>query len=206
MIKVCGFRDKLPEDAVVINTTSRSKTWSKGLSPFFLGPVDLYGGYVSQNVENAWQFSKVYIDFLNYDALASIEDPLPQEFGLSPEYFVWAKKGWDDTRAHRYPMGKGRKPVYSYWNGRKLNYIEARKAIYCPLYAKAVERSEAFAKLKEEYEKAEKENYTLYLWDFDGRVTDESYEEILNNEKKKMGHAFVLAMILENKRVWENAR
>ncbi len=34
-----------------INTTSRSKTWNRGLSPFFCGPVDLYSGFVEQVVE-----------------------------------------------------------------------------------------------------------------------------------------------------------
>jgi hypothetical protein len=54
---------KAPDGAVVINTTSRSSGWSIGLSPFLLGPVKLYGDYVSQNVENAWQYSKVYCQF-----------------------------------------------------------------------------------------------------------------------------------------------
>ena len=57
---VTGFNEKVPSDAVIVNTTSRSNDWSKGLSPFFLGPVDLYAGLSAKNVENAWQFAKVY--------------------------------------------------------------------------------------------------------------------------------------------------
>ncbi len=53
-ITVVNFQYKLPEDAVVINTTSRSSNWSRGLSPFFLGPIYLYDGFVSKNIENAW--------------------------------------------------------------------------------------------------------------------------------------------------------
>ena len=35
-----------------------SQEWSKGLSPFFLGPVPLWDGMVATNVENAWQYCK----------------------------------------------------------------------------------------------------------------------------------------------------
>lgn len=52
MIYVITPNYKTPEGAVVINTTSRSNNWSVGLSPFLLGPVDLYGNYKSMNVEN----------------------------------------------------------------------------------------------------------------------------------------------------------
>jgi len=95
---------KIPRDALVINTTSRSQGWSRGLSPFFAGPVDLYGGYSARNVENAWQFSKVYKQHIN-------EEGSPTE-----EYFEWAKRGWSDDWAHRYPMGKGAIPQYSWWD------------------------------------------------------------------------------------------
>jgi len=51
-ITVVNFQYKLPEDAIIINTTSRSSNWSRGLSPFFLGPIYLYDGFAS--VESAW--------------------------------------------------------------------------------------------------------------------------------------------------------
>lgn len=174
-----------------INTTSRSKNWSRGLSPFFLGPVELYNGHISQNVENAWQYSKVYHEHLD------------SENNPTPDYFEWARSGWSKDYADRYPMGKGRKPAYSYWNGKKYNYVEARKKIYCPLYARTVEKSKAYEILKNEY----KEKSELWLWDFDGydhRTLDMTYKDVLNCETKKMGHAFVLAMMLENNRLWEN--
>lgn len=68
MIYVIGPQNKAPDDAVVINTTSRSANWSKGLSPFFLGPVKLYGDYVSQNVENVrlCYYSNIYINKFIY--------------------------------------------------------------------------------------------------------------------------------------------
>lgn len=171
---------------MVINTTSRSTNWSKGLSPFFLGPVVLYDDFVAQNVENAWQFSKVYSQHIDQDG------------NPSEEYWKWACAGWADSFAHRYPMGRGVKPEYSWWDGKKLDYITARKEIYVPLYSAVVQKSEAFAQLKKEYEIATELGRDLYLRDFDAydRGT-KSWEEIMSDPSKKMGHAFVLAMLLE---------
>lgn len=180
MITVIGPRSR---EVDFIDTTSRSRTWSRGLSPFFLGPVKLYGDYTARNVENAWQFSKVYSEHGEPNA----------------DYFAWAEKGWRDTKAHRYPMGRGRKPLYSYWDGEKLGYVEARKRIYIPLYASAVEKSAVFRVLLETYLKAE----TLTLWDYDGydhRSLGMTLKDVANSAEKKMGHAFVLAMLLHQKK------
>jgi len=174
----------MPEGVEVINTTSRSNTWSRGLSPFFLGPVDLYNGYKSINVENAWQYSKVYEYYLEEDD------------SVGDRYFRWAQDGWNSVRAQRYPMGREAKPLYSYWDGEKLSYVEARKKIYIPLYAKAVQKSFAFQKLKKIYE----ENQDLYLWDIDGynhKALELTYEQVVNDPNRKMGHAFVIGMLLE---------
>lgn len=60
-IKVIGIRDKFKGE--YINTTTNSNTWSKGLSPMYLGPVHLYGKYTALNVENGWQYSKLYPEY-----------------------------------------------------------------------------------------------------------------------------------------------
>lgn len=170
---------------VFVNATSRSQQW-KGLSPFYVGPVELYDGHKSINVENAWQFSKVYKQHVD-------EDGNPTE-----EYWQWAKKGWADTWAHRYPMGKGAVPEYSYWDGEKLGYIDARKKIYVPLYASAVVKTDAFKKLKEVAELAKKEERDLVIKDFDAyHKGDMTYDDVLNHEKMKMGHGFILGMLLD---------
>jgi len=190
MIEVVTFQElkaiNPPSDQVVI-TVSKSKTWSKGLSPFVLGPCKLYGDYVSKNVENAWQFCKVYSKH--------IEAGRPNN-----EYFEWAKKGWEDNYAHRYPAGKGAKPEYSYWDGKLLDYVTARKYIYIPLYHSAVIKTDAYKKLSETYDKLGKEDKTLYLIDFDAyrhRKYNMSYSDVVNLEGRSMGHAFVLGMSLE---------
>ena len=185
---VCGPKDKAPKGAFVVNTTSRStEEWSKALSPFFLGPVDLYQGHVSQNVENAWQYAKVYS--------WQLQDPANPFSDPSPEYFSWAKWGWEAKTAVRYPFGKDAKPVYSYWDGKKLTYTDARKEIYVPLYKKAVQDTEAFKKLTDLCNKQD-----VWLWDFDGYNKDKlgfDYDDVINCPTKKMGHAFVLSGMIE---------
>jgi hypothetical protein len=184
MIHVVNFQLKTPDNALVINTTSRSSNWSRGLSPFFVGPVDLYNGFTSVNVENAWQFSKVYEYYIGPDG------------NPDDRYFKWAQEGWNDSRAHRYPMGKGVCPLYSWWDGEELDYVSARKKIYIPLYSSAVRKTPAFEKLKELYDAGE----PLYLQDFDAHnlVPGEfDYMTLVNNPNIKVGHAYVLAMMLE---------
>lgn len=184
MIYIIGPKYPTPEGAQIINTTSRSDTWSRALSPFFLGPIDLYNGYNSINMENAWQYSKVYEYYTDDKG-----DP-------DERYFKWAQDGWKKIRADRYPMGRDAKPLYSYWGGEKLSYVEARKKIYIPLYARAVQKTSAFQKLKRLYEQGD----DLYLWDFDGynhKAFNLSFEQVINDSNRKMGHAFVIAMLLE---------
>lgn len=187
-VRVIGYKDSFAPDELIINTTSRSsEAWSKGLSPFYLGPIPLYEGAVCEqatNLENAWQFAKVYPVHLTADG------------NPSEEYFAWAKTGWSDPRGHRYPMGKKKAPAYSWWAGERLGYIEARKRIYIPLYAKAVVKTPAFARLLDLYRRTG----DVTLWDFDGydhRALGMTMKDVVNNDKRSMGHAFVIAYLLE---------
>lgn len=183
MIYVVNFNQPAPDNEVVVNTTSRSNNWSRSLSPFFLGPVDLYDNYKSQNVENAWQYSKVY------EYYADNGEP-------GERYFNWAKEGWNTVKANRYPMGREAKPLYSYWNGEKLTYTQARRRIYIPLYSSAVKKTNAFGKLQELFHNSE----NIYLQDFDAHnlvPTSYEYWDLVDNPNIKVGHAYVLAMMLE---------
>jgi hypothetical protein len=185
MLYVESYRNliNLPDDAIVIDTTSRSDNWSKELSPFFVEGGPLYGNYYAKNVENAWQFSKIYEQF--------DDNGKPK-----PEYFTWAQKGWNSKYAYRYPMGKGAKPLYSWWNGKKLDYIEARKKIYVPIYGRGVLKTKAFKKLLYIYRTTKKD---IYLVDFDGYnhiKMGKTLTEVMKDPNMKMGHAFVLFSLL----------
>ena len=193
-IRVCSYRGPtaISSADIVVDTTSRSLEWGPGLSPFFLGPVNLYEGMTACNVENAWQYSKVYPEHVN-------ERGLPTE-----EWFKWAAKGYTKKRADRYPMGRGKVPLYSYWGVFRYGYIDARKKIYAPLYSEAVAKTPQFVLLKQL--KDSKKDGIIWLMDFDGydhKFEGLTYEQVINNPARKMGHAFVLAMMLDNERVWE---
>jgi len=180
--------------AIVVNPTSRSaEQWSRGLSPFFVGPVPLFDGYTSRCVENAWQFCKVYAEH----ATPTGE---PTE-----AYWEWARAGWASEKAQRFPMGRGKAPLYSLWGSERLGYIEARKRIYAPLYAEAVRHTEAFQQLQRLYETAVHRGKPLVLVDFDGwdHVGQGfTLREVIEQPRPKMGHAFVLAGLLENDHFW----
>ena len=194
-VEVVTFQDWKKEQfsaEQVVVTVSKSATWSRGLSPFFLGPCPLYDAYISRNMENAWQYSKVYPEHAT-------------DGNTNEVYWAWAESGWNSQEAHRYPMGRGRIPLFSLWkvNGNfvHLSYVEARKHIYIPLYYKAVKDTEAFKKLKEKYEQLKNDNKDLYLVDFDAYRHHQlgmNYTMVINDSSRKMGHAFVLAYALED--------
>lgn len=186
-IAILGPKDRkiCTSDGIMIDTTSKSKKWREYFSPFYLGPVRVPGfNPYCLKMENAWQFSKVYPEHVGYDGL-------PNEI-----WYKWREKGMLDWRAHRYPMGKGAKPKYSYWGGSSMGYISARINIYIPEYSRLISNNDGFKYLKKECEKGNK----IYLWDFDGYNHKEigmSYEDVKLNEDRPMGHAFVIAMKLQ---------
>ena len=131
-VRICGTHDKpVGYDVHIINTTSRSPNWSYALSPFHVGPCDLYHGFVAKNVENGYQFAKTYAQV---NGVSHVDENLEP----NQNYFNWAMDGWSDDRAHRYPAGRGAIPLYSFWDGEQLDYIEARKKIYIPLYYNSI--------------------------------------------------------------------
>lgn len=155
------------------------------MSPFRLGPVALYDGLESKNMENAWQYAKVYKSFAGRN-------------GPKKCYYQWAKEGWSNPEAVRYPMGKGVKPEYSWWDYKMLSYVEARKSIYVPLYAKLVQKTESFCNLKRRWEESS-ENLVLLDYDaYNRHETSKTLTEVLNDPTRKMGHAFVIEMLLLN--------
>lgn len=181
--------DKTPESFERVDCTSHSPSalWQQ-LSPFHLGPVELYPGVVSKTVENAWQYSKVYPGQVGPDGWPT------------SEWFKWRDKGLSAIYANRYPMGHSSKPLYSFWideNGQRqqLSYIEARWKIYLPLYQRCVVQTDAFKILKRRYDAGE----NIALADFDGynyKARGMSLREVINNEKKTMGHCVAIAAAL----------
>jgi hypothetical protein len=184
-IIVVGPKDPVPPGYELLNTTSRSKDWGRAFSPFLLGPVKLYDKFTACNVENGWQYSKVYPEYAGADRV------------VTTDYWKWAVGGWNNQRAVRYPMGKGKKPLFSLWNGFRLEYIPARKWIYIPLYSQAVLKTDEFYWLKF---LLQDKHRRIALWDFDGynhHVMGVDFDRVINNPNRTMGHAFIIAMLLQ---------
>ena len=149
------------------------------LSPFTLGPVQLWGGHWAANVENAWQYSRRYHEHY-------------------PDWLWWVKQGWAKERADRYPLGKGAKPYCSMWGLEELDYIQARKRIYIPLYAQAVRfyKWDVYEQLRRQHESSG----VIAILDFDAYDRFKlgySWDDVVNDPDRKMGHAFVLGMMIE---------
>jgi hypothetical protein len=183
-IKVVGPRDpKQASVGTVINTTSHTtEDWQRDFSPFFLGPIPLYDGRRAIRMENAWQYTKVYAEHLD------------EQGNPSQAYWEWASKGWSKFGAVRYPMGKGAKPAYVWWDGEKLPYVDSRLRVYFPLYRDAVRQMPGFARLQQMANEG-----PVTLFDFDGydhEALGLSLRQVFLNPTQPMGHAFVLKAML----------
>lgn len=180
--------------AVEVDTTSRGPF--KDLSPFYLGPIIYncphFGLVNCVRFENLWQYCKVYTEhtMLIGDGRYT---PEPQ---IHPQYYSWRNNGFHNQKAVRYPMGKGKKPLFSLWGTQRLDYVQARHQIYIPNYAELVRHTKSYAKLYNWL----MEGHDLVLRDFDGYdyvSQGKSLREVANDPKRSMGHAFVLAMMLK---------
>lgn len=175
--------DKFPRK--IINCTSSSKDQFRELSPFYLGPCKLPDGRVSLNMENAWQFSKVFPEHIGRYENIKIK-----------EWLDWSQRGFDERRAVRYPFGKGVSARFSLFKEERLSYIDARKRLYIALYAKAVRKTDAYLELKE---LRQQHDLIIVLQDYDAydnRSLNRSLFDVLNSPDRKCGHGFVLAMML----------
>jgi len=182
MIYVMPHFKPCPYSGMAISTTSNYGEYRE-LSPFVLPAPP------AKTFENLWQFSKVYKKFI-----------MPIDGYPDASWYKWRDAGYANPRAVRYPMGKGAIPEYSLWNDEKLDYIQARKKIYAPEYAKNVAKTKAYMKLRELWSALSEQGSNLILLDFDAydhRKFCMTLKDVINEPKRKMGHAFVLAMMLE---------
>ena len=200
--------------------------WGRAFSPMLMGPVPFYNGMKSRTLEAAWQFSKVYTERVisictfhraprgpacrekgckRFTPLIEPLDHVDADGMPNENWWRWARGGWQyevdpdnpDSRMYLpYPMGGGARPAYSFWNGRRYSYIEARKEIYLPLYIEAATKLPAWSQLKGLYDAGER----LKLLDVDGRNLhnlDMTYEQALNDPNYSFGHSLVLCALLE---------
>ena len=156
-------------DRIVINLTSRGRNqaFARQVSPFFVGPVVGPDGARCDSLEVFWQVGKV---FPHHDNSGTPTD----EYFAYREKMYGAKPGEIPKPVMRHPyreFGYDADDMcyWPYWNKEKgeyemLSYLEGRKKVYVPEYAKLVANSDAFKWMKLLVDKGEK----IALLDFDG--------------------------------------
>jgi hypothetical protein len=155
-----------------------------------IGPYCLKDN-TGKNMENLYQFSKVYetvpetiCKYSRYDdrviwkwkAERHVNICSDGTFDILPEYFKWREAGMKAKDAIRYPVGFNHRGKCLFAlkqdNGvivpKRLNYIESRKEIYYPIYRDLVRKEEQFLELKQRL--ANKEN--LLILEVDGPHTE----------------------------------
>jgi hypothetical protein len=155
-----------------------NRLW-QGFFPFMNhGPLGLYD-LTAHNVENFWQFTKCYAEHVDN----------------SKAWLAWRDAGLADFKPHRYPMGKGARPEFSYINGLgKLSYVDARKKIYIPIYEQKLDRYCT----RELQTLADILTITdVWLFDFDSSITTQTLDEVFDDPNDRAGHAFVIKKYLE---------
>lgn len=174
-------------DYIIIDVTSRIErnksfmaehpNFGKELSPFFIGPVITSDGTKANIFEVFWQCGKVY--------------PCHNDNGKPNEdFFKWRNEFYSKTECTKDLMRHACKSIgyehkdcqyFAYYDKTKceyipLSFVEARKKVYFPEYAKLIYNTDAFLWLKSLVDSGKK----IALVDFDGY----NYNEICSMKKK----------------------
>lgn len=213
-----------PDYTKVVVLMKSSPYWE--LSPYYLKDEN---GVIH---ENKHQFSKVYRQvpaskrtYSRFDKTVIWEHPaethIDEDGNITEEYKKWREKGMKNKWAVRYPVGFNHRHKCEYALlddlTTKLDYVQARKQIYLPVYLELVKKQPKFVKLKNKLLKGEK----LLIIEVDGphqesldyykekygveddfiendtiQATKRNMEIMLNDTKHPFGHGYCLAIAL----------
>lgn len=139
---------------------------------------------------------------------------------ILPDYWAWREKGFKNDYAVRYPNGfKGRSEcLFSLWPRTdepmiydRLDYITARKKIYCGEYIRLAPRTPHFKKLKDLLESGQSllivevdgPDPTFYGLECPGLLINETtIKMLINDPRKPFGHGYVIAALLLGGETW----
>lgn len=174
-----GFRN--------ISVCSGAKKW-KYLSPVYLGPIEVEPGLVASSLENAWYYSQVFKEDLYQDQ-------------IRVEWFKNRQYGFESPIGK--PSSKRQKrgePEFWFWKGARLNKVEARREIYCKLYAEHIVKLDLYADLKVML----KQGFNIQLFGYDAYdLEGREPIEALFDVNKTFGHEFILYGLLQDQLFWE---
>uniref|UniRef100_A0A6C0EK58 Uncharacterized protein n=1 Tax=viral metagenome TaxID=1070528 RepID=A0A6C0EK58_9ZZZZ len=188
-----------------------------------------------QILENVWQFSKLYDHvpysrqtYSRYDSRVIWEHKAERHVNdtgsPTQDYWRWRERGMNASDPIRYPVGfrhrtHVRTALHKIGENEylELDYIDARKEIYLPLYLNAVKKEAKFARLK----RMLKEGQNLLIIEVDGPhqesmfyyqqkygvnddfivndtmlASEENLHIMLNDDKHPFGHGYCLAWAL----------
>ena len=156
-------------DRVVIDLTSRNpdRNFSHQVSPFFVGPVTGPDGASADSLEVFWQVGKV---FPHHEL-----DGQPNSDYFNYRNEMYGKKQGEISKPimrhpyHEFGYEADDMLYWAFWNSEKgeyerLSYLEGRKKVYVPEYAKLVADSDALKWMKSLLDQGKK----IALLDFDG--------------------------------------
>jgi hypothetical protein len=229
----------------LIPVISKSDSKYSALSPFHL--KDQFGRYV----ENVWQFSKVYHIAPETKCKGWYSKAHTQiiDNNVTKDYVDWRTKGMLHDQPVRRPVPKEtmkiciaslsdccfdrcvddkdfNKNMLINMHGKVevLNYIDARKKIYIPLYERCVRKHELYKELLDKLNNG----INLCIVDFDGpkkkhlqyyiekynaendwikantiKLDKKNYDIMLNDDKAPFGHGYVLGgALLTDLSIW----
>ncbi len=169
----------------------------KKLSPFFLGPVTYTEDgkqKVSSNVENQFQFHKLYKEVARKRLTSGVKDkivtwawpasqhavkvaphtpgsykhPVLDEWWLPTDNFwKWRETGLHHNFGIRRPNGK-EIPIGSLYNGRLIGLVESRVTLYEPAYRQSAYREKTFYLLLKKLRRGD----NILILDLDGPKLD----------------------------------
>lgn len=189
---------------VRVDVYSSGQGFGSQLSPFYLKSKN---GHL---VENEWQFAKLYPKVTEQNQSMwkyKAEEHVDANGETNAAYWKWRKTGMSHDKAVRYPNGKdGRHTCKgAIWPGHDelIGYLDSRKIIYCPVYAEAAVKTDAFAKLQSMV--ASGTNVQLFEYDVPKIpviVTERVIRSALIDAKHPFGHGYVIAALLLNGEEW----
>jgi len=172
-IRIYSKKQRIPKDLSIIKIDDYP-----GLDPVNIGPLNLYKGWRSNNLHNAWEYSKVYKEY------TSNGQP-------TQAYWDWASKGWDSDKPAKVSK---KKYMYHVWDGAKYGIIEARKRIFASIYIKSIFDTKDYAELRNAVNNCNKTVAIVASQSLDYKKS--SLTEALFSPDKEFGYAFLLVMMI----------
>lgn len=184
------------------------------------------GELFAKNIEDGWQGTKVWSQHLTNGKFDPKKDcfwrvgvkPIDKDSNdWIPEWTKWSRyiRMSDFGKRRHFKIDRDSTnpnvPLFQYFQGKKLSYVEGRKQMYIPWYHQLVQQTDAYKYLKDRFEKG----LSLNLLEFDGMprpsseelpepVTPESLQQMINDPKIIFGHGMVLAATLLGCKPWED--